>query len=86
MDKIAGFCLQEGYDSRDHVLLTSGRISSEMINKAARMAIPIVISRTSPTHRSIQLADAWGITLIGYARGARFRVYTCQDRVTEVRR
>jgi FdhD protein len=86
LDKIAGLCLQQGYDTRDHVLLTSGRVSSEMINKAVRMTIPILISRTSPTHRSIQLAKAWGITLIGYARGSRFRVYTCQHRVTEVRR
>jgi FdhD protein len=81
VDKIAGLCLQQGCDTRDHVLLTTGRISSEMINKAARMAVPIVISRTSPTSRSIQLADACGITLIGYARGTRFRVYTHSWRV-----
>ena len=81
LDKIAGACLRRGQPMRDRVLLTTGRVSSEMVSKAARMGIPIVISRTSPTSLSIQLAHAWGITLIGYTRRRSFRVYTHAERV-----
>jgi FdhD protein len=81
LDKIAGACLRRGQPMRDHVLLTTGRVSSEMVSKAARMGVPIVISRTSPTSLSIQLAQVWGITLIGYTRRRSFRVYTSAERV-----
>jgi FdhD protein len=81
LDKIAGICLRQGRSMRDRVLLTSGRVSSEMMNKVARMDIPIIISRTSPTSLSVQLAQAWGVTLIGYTRRHSFRVYAGVERV-----
>ncbi|MFO7741291.1 MAG: formate dehydrogenase accessory sulfurtransferase FdhD [Anaerolineae bacterium] len=81
LDKIAGVCLREEMSTRDGVLLTSGRVSSEMVSKAARMAAPVVVSRTSPTSLSIDLAEAWGITLIGYTRRRSFRVYAGDERV-----
>ncbi len=81
LDKITGAGLRQGWPMHEHVLLTTGRVSSEMVNKAARMRIPIVISRTSPTSLSIQLAQAWGITLIGYTRRRSFRVYAGEERV-----
>ncbi len=82
LDKVAGVCLRCGRSTRDGILLTSGRISSEMVSKAARMGAPIVISRTSPTSLSVQLARAWGVTLIGYIRRRSFRVYAGEERVT----
>lgn len=81
LDKVAGMCLRQGRCTEDSVLLTSGRVSSEMLQKAARMGVPIVISRTSPTSLSVQLAQAWGITLIGYARRRSFRIYAGEHRV-----
>ena len=81
LDKIAGTCLQMGHITLGGVLLTSGRISSEMVQKAARMEVPVVISRTSPTSLAVQLAQAWSITLIGYARRGTFHVYTHERRV-----
>jgi len=63
------------------VLLTTGRISSEMLAKAARMKTPIVISRSSPTDRSVSLARELGITLIGYVRGNRLSVYSHEERL-----
>jgi FdhD protein len=81
LDKIAGMCLRQGQPTQDCVLLTTGRVSSEMVNKVARMGVPIVISRTSPTSLSIQLAQAWSITLIGYTRRRSFRVYAGAGRV-----
>jgi FdhD protein len=81
LDKLAGMCLRQGSPTRDRVLLTSGRVSSEMMNKAARMGIPVVVSRTSPTSLSVQLAEAWNITLVGYTRRRSFRVYAGEERV-----
>lgn len=81
IDRLCGICLREKIDPRDMVLLTSGRISSEMMGKAAKMGVPLVVSRTSPTSLSVQLGQAWGITVIGYCRGNTFRVYTHPQRV-----
>jgi FdhD protein len=81
LDKIAGICLRQGQPTQDRILLTTGRVSSEMVSKVARMGVPIVISRTSPTSLSIQLAQAWSITLIGYTRRRSFRVYAGAERV-----
>lgn len=81
LDKIAGIRLRQGRPTQDRILLTSGRVSSDMVNKIARMGIPIVISRTSPTSLSVQMAQAWAITLIGYTRRRSFRVYAGKDRV-----
>ncbi len=83
LDKVAGLCLQERRSPRGGILLSSGRISSEMVQKAARMEVPLVISRTAPTSLAVQLAAAWGITLVGYARRDGFRVYTHPERVTD---
>ena len=49
LDKIRGDCLMRGISTRDGMLVSTGRISSEMITKAAKMQVPIVVSRTSPT-------------------------------------
>ena len=81
LDKIAGLCLMKNIQPQTRILLTTGRISSEMLQKAARMNVPIVISRTSPSSLSIQMAERYGITLIGYARRHRFNVYTDLQRI-----
>jgi FdhD protein len=81
LDKIRGACLLAGLPTRDRILVSSGRISSEMIGKARKMQVPIVISRTSPTVMSIRLAKSWSMTLIGYVRGRQMRVYAGAERV-----
>jgi len=81
LDKIKGQCLLEGIDTKDRVLLTTGRLSAEMLNKAAKMQVPVLVSRTSPTDLAVELAQAWGITLIGYARGEQMQVYSGEERV-----
>ncbi|MBN1810524.1 MAG: formate dehydrogenase accessory sulfurtransferase FdhD [Anaerolineae bacterium] len=83
VDKIAGLCLRQGLPMKDRVLLSSGRISSEVVNKAARMQVPVIVSRTSPTSLSVQLAQAWHVTLIGYTRRRSFRVYAGEERVLQ---
>ncbi len=81
IDRLWGQALKEDIPTEGNILLTSGRISSEMLNKAAKMGVPVAISHTSPTSLSVELARAWNITLIGYARGKSFRVYTVPERV-----
>jgi len=81
LDKLAGAALQTGLDTRGKIILSSGRISSEMLNKARRLAVPIVCSRTSPTSLSVALAEAWNITIVAYLRKSRMRVYTHAERV-----
>ena len=83
LDKLAGLALQQQIATRDCVLFTSGRISSEMLNKARRMEIPLVCSRTSPTNLSVALAESWQITLVSYLRQNRMRVYTHHERVLD---
>jgi FdhD protein len=81
LDKIAGLCLMDKIFPETRILITTGRISSEMLQKAARMNVPILISRTSPSSLSIEMAERYGITLIGYARKHRFNVYSNSQRV-----
>ena len=81
LDKIAGLCLLNNVWPETRILITTGRISSEMLQKAARLQAPILISRTSPSSLSIEMAGNYGITLIGYARRHRFNVYSSPERV-----
>jgi FdhD protein len=81
LDKIAGLCLLNNIWPGSRILITTGRISSEMLQKAARLNAPILISRTSPSSLSIEMAERYGITLIGYARKHRFNVYSNAQRV-----
>ena len=81
LDKIAGLCLMNNVWPETRILITTGRISSEMLQKAARLEAPILISRTSPSSLSIEMAERYGITLIGYARKHRFNVYSNSQRV-----
>ena len=81
LDKLQGAALLAGVATRDRILLSSGRISSEMINKARRLETPIVCSRTSPTSLSVALAEAWNMTIVAYLRQDRMRVYTHPERV-----
>jgi FdhD protein len=79
--KIQGECLLRGIATRDRLLLSTGRVSSEMLLKAAGMQVPVVVSRTSPTGRGILLARDLGIALVGYARGNRLMVYSHPERL-----
>jgi FdhD protein len=81
LDKIAGASLATGISTRDCLLVSTGRISTEMLAKAARMETPIVISRNSPTGLATHLARSWNVTLVGYVRGHSMHVYTVPERI-----
>ena len=81
IDKICGEAMLRGIPTTGKVLLATGRISSEMLRKGAHMGTPIVVSRTSATTMSIELAKRLGLTLIGYVRGDSFYVYSHPERL-----
>ena len=75
VDKVKGEALLRGIPTTDRVLLSTGRVSSEMLLKAARMGVPLVASRTSPTEMAISLAEQLGLTVVGYLRPDSLNVY-----------
>lgn len=81
IDRIAGEALIKGIDLHGLMLVTSGRISTELVAKAALLGIPLIASRTSPTNMAIKMAEEAAITLVGYVRGGRFDIYTHPERV-----
>jgi FdhD protein len=83
IDRLWGRFLQEDRSTRDCILLSTGRISSEMLLKAARMQVPVVVSRSSPTSLAVSLARAWEITLAGYVRRTSLNVYAGWRRVSD---
>ena len=52
-----------------------------MVSKAAKMEVPIVASRSTPTDLAVKLARDWQMTIVGYVRGGKMNVYTRSDRV-----
>jgi FdhD protein len=81
LDKLRGEALLREFDTAGAMIVSSGRISSEMLLKAALMRVPIVGSRTSPTQLAVTLAEHLGLTVIGYIRSAGMNVYTYPERV-----
>ena len=81
LDKLAGQMLMDRIQPNASAILTTGRISSEMMQKSIRLGASVVISRTSPSSMSVSLAEQAGVTLIGYAKRHRFNVYTHSERV-----
>ena len=75
IDKIKGEALLRGIPTEDRLLLSTGRISSEMLLKAARMGVPVVASRTSPTEMAVALAEQLNVTVCGYVRPESLNVY-----------
>lgn len=81
IDKILGQCLMEDVALSDKLMVTSGRISSEVLLKTAKKGIGMLVSRTSPTALAVRLADKLGVTLIGFVRGGKMTVYTHDERI-----
>jgi len=81
LDKISGEALSRRIPTRDRLLVITGRVSTEMLAKAARMQTPVVVSRNSPTGLATHLAREWRITIAGYVRGQRMHVYSGEERI-----
>lgn len=75
VDKIIGMALLDGIDFGETVLFTSGRIPSDMLQKAARAGIPLIGSRSAPTTAALRTAKELGISLVGFIRQGRMNIY-----------
>jgi FdhD protein len=83
IDKIFGRCLLEDIPTNDRIVITSGRISSEILLKVARRNMPIIVSKSAPTNLGVKLANDLGITLLGFVRGKRMNVYANDWRISQ---
>jgi len=81
VDKVIGKGLLEQCEFSDYLLLTSGRVSSEIIHKAGKCGTPILVSLSSPTHQAVLSAVVMNITIICFARGGSFSIFTNQERI-----
>ncbi|EHR70200.1 uncharacterized protein required for formate dehydrogenase activity [Burkholderiales bacterium JOSHI_001] len=80
IDTIAGWMWMHGVDGADKVFYTTGRLTSEMVMKAAQMGVPIVVSRNGVTQMGHDLATRLGMTLFGRAANRHFLCYTGFER------
>ncbi len=81
LDKLLGYRLREGMRSEGMLLLTTGRVSSEMVSKAARLGVPFVATLKTLSSLAVEMAEAWGITALGHIGGRRVRLYTHPQRI-----
>jgi FdhD protein len=76
VDAIAGQMWLDGVDGRDKIFYTTGRLTSEMVIKAAQMGIPFLVSRSGLTQMGYEIAQKVGMTMIGRAVNRRFLLFT----------
>jgi FdhD protein len=81
IDKIFGECILNDIATEDYIIITSGRVSSEILLKVARRNVPIIISKSAPTNLGLRLAADLGVTVVGFVRGRRMNVYTHVGRI-----
>ncbi len=81
IDMIGGYTLLNNVPCGDKILLTTGRISSEMVHKVWNLGIPAIITRSAPTAEAIRVLDGAGMTLVGYVRNGAMNIYTNNERV-----
>mgnify|MGYP006289951765 CR=1 FL=1 len=81
VDKVIGKALLDGVDFSKAILISSGRTSSEILHKARSCSIAINISRGALTHQTILKAKEMGITVVGFAKGRNFTIYSHEHRI-----
>lgn len=83
LDKIYGYWMQNRMPLQDKVIAFSGRISSEILLKVAKIGVGIIISKSAPTTLALEMADELGITVAGFIRGRKINVYTHPKRIVD---
>lgn len=83
LDKIYGHCLRHRIPVRDKIIVFSGRLSSEVLLKAAKIGVGVVLSKSAPTDLAIKMADELNITTVGFIRGETLNVYTHPNRIVQ---
>jgi FdhD protein len=83
LDKLYGYSILNRVPVRNKIIVFSGRISSEVLLKAAKIGVGIVLSKSAPTDLAIKLAKDLNITAVGFIRGKSFNVYSCPERIID---
>lgn len=81
LDKIYGYCLKHNIAMRGKIIAFSGRVSSEILLKVAKIGCELVLSKSAPTELALQLAEQLGITIVGFIRQDSFNIYTKAERI-----
>jgi FdhD protein len=81
LDKLYGYALLHGLPVADKVIAFSGRVSSEVLTKAAKIGVSVVLSKSAPTELALALADELNLTVVGFVRGDGMNVYTHPERI-----
>jgi len=81
IDKVIGEALYTNVGFTDKILLTSGRISSEILSKALRCRMPVLAAIGAPTNQAVKLARQVGLTIVGLVRGNKMFVYSGEERI-----
>lgn len=84
LDKVIGSALVNNIAMNNKFLLTTGRISSDIIVKAIKAGIPIVTSHSAPTDLALNIAETSGVTVLGFVRGLRMNLYTSTERIIDI--
>ena len=82
VDKLVGERLSAGQTPvTGKILMVSGRTSFEIVQKTLRLGAPILAAVSAPSSLAIQLAEEFGLTLLGFVRGSRFNIYSRAERI-----
>jgi len=81
VDKVIGKAALQDLNFKEVFLTSTGRVTSGIIIKTINVGIPLIVSLSAPTDKGIRLANMMELTLIGFARGARFNIYTHPERI-----
>jgi len=81
LDKLFGHALKLRIPAKQHTIAFSGRLSSEIVLKAAKIGCPILLSKSAPTDLAMRLAEDLGITCVGFIRADSMNIYTHADRI-----
>jgi len=82
IDRIIGYALRNGIYMSQTFVISSGRISSEMIRKCLIANIPIIVSRSATTTLSVEIANKAGMTVVEFARDGKLNIYSHPERIT----
>ncbi len=81
VDKVIGITTMKHFVFDDCFLTSSGRLSGDIVSKAAEVGLPIVASLSAALDSGIRMAELANLTLIGFVRGRRMNIYTCPERI-----
>lgn len=84
LDKLYGYCLGEALPLHDKLIAFSGRVSSEVLLKVAKIGVGLLLSTSAPTDLAIELAEELNVTIVGFIRENSFNVYTHPERIYDL--